>query len=62
MIPPLRMVVMLRSSSVSDPRSLSSAEDMNPNHLGGIHTFMERCGRIAAEEMRGHGGEERVNG
>jgi hypothetical protein len=44
---------MLRSSSVSDPRSLSSAEE-NLNHLGGIRAFIERCARIESinDEMR----------
>jgi hypothetical protein len=45
---------MVESGRVSDPRSLSSAEEINLNHLGGIRDFIERCARIESinDEMR----------
>ena len=45
---------MLQSNRVPEPQSLGSTEEVSLNHLGGIRTFIERCGRIESisDEMR----------
>ena len=49
-----RGVVMLQSNHVPETQRLGSTEEVSLNHLAGIRTFIEGCGRIdsISEEMR----------
>ena len=45
---------MLQSNRVPETQRLGSTEEVSLNHLAGIRTFIEGCGRIESisEEMR----------
>ena len=45
---------MLQSNRVPETQRLGSTEEVSLNHLAGIRTFIEGCGRIDSirEEMR----------
>jgi len=45
---------MLQSNHVPETQRLGSTEEVSLNHLAGIRTFIEGCGRIdsISEEMR----------
>jgi hypothetical protein len=45
---------MLQSNRVPETQRLGSIEEVSLNHLAGIRTFIEGCGRIEliSEEMR----------